>query len=73
MVVGGVTCVGQSVAVGSCGGRSVVSFDFEGVGRLFFTIKHHFGEDLAGLLVDFKVVLALVSGRVHDPVVNLIR
>lgn len=66
-----ITRVGQSVAVGSCGRRSIMGLDFEGVGSLLFTIEYYFGEDLTGLLVNFEIVLALIPGRVYDPVINL--
>ena len=48
-----------------------MGLDFEGVGSLLFTIEYYFGEDLTGLLVNFEIVLALIPGRVYDPVINL--
>ena len=65
------TFIGESIAVGSGGGGSVAGFDFQGVGRLLFAIEDDLGEDLARLLVDLEIVLALVTRRVNNPVINL--
>ena len=48
-----------------------MGLDLESVGGLFLAIEHHLGEDLARLLVDLEVVLALVARQVDNSVIHL--
>lgn len=65
------TWIGLAIAVGTFAGSTVACLDLESVSALLLTIEHDFREDLARLLVDLKVVLALVSIAVHHVIRDL--
>lgn len=61
----------MAVAVRSGGRRSVSGLHLQGISTLLLAIEHYFREDLAGLPVDFEVILALVPVALHHVIRDL--
>ena len=66
------TCVGFAATVWSSWGRSISCLDFQSKSSFRLPVEDLLRENLPGLGVDLKAVLALVPDAVHDVVVHLV-
>lgn len=65
------TWVRLVVGIGPGRGSSVAGLHLQGIRPLLLPVEHYLGEDLPGLHADLEEILALVTRRIHDVVINL--